>query len=291
MVTILVTGSNGQLGSELLNLSRGYSGYEFIFTDLAELDITSRDEVARYIDDRKPSWVVNCAGYTGVDAAENDPSAAYAVNANGPANLAAALRNTNCRLVHISTDYVFDGLSNKPYLETDKPSPQTVYGKSKSEGETAALTHPATIILRTSWLYGVYGKNFVRTILGMLDRGIEPRVVFDQVGSPTWARGLAESIMAIISGVIRNKTPFVPGIYNYTDEGVCSWFDLAAETAATALRTVSVHAVRTESISQIAPRPPYSVLDKQKIKDTYGLNIRHWRENLVVCIKILTDAT
>lgn len=289
MVTILVTGSDGQLGSELRELAKEFVGYEFIFTDTAELDITSAGDVSKSITAINPSWIVNCAGYTAVDAAEENPASAYAVNATGTANIAAAIRNTACRLIHISTDYVFSGSANIPYTETDEPSPVSIYGKSKLEGEINALAHHNTMIIRTSWMYGVYGKNFVKTILAMLDRGSEPRVVFDQTGSPTWSFGLASAIMSVVSGVIRNKHPFVPGIYNYSDEGVCSWFDIAAETALATRRPGKIHPVRTSSIGQKAARPAYSVLDKQKIRDTYGISIPHWRENLILCVEKIAE--
>lgn len=284
MTTILVTGANGQLGCELASLASRYSGYEFIFTDIDTLNLTDKDAVAGFIGETNPSWIINCAAYTAVDRAEDEPGATFAVNAAGPANIAAAIKGTDCRLIHISTDYVFDGSKNTPYLETDEPCPDTIYGKSKLEGEINVLTHPWTIIIRTAWLYSGYGVNFVKKILSLLDEGRQPDVVFDQTGSPTYAAGLADAVLRIVSGVIRNKHPFVPGIYNYSDEGVCSWYDMAETIASHTGRPGLVRPCLTGQFPSKAHRPHYSVLNKQKIKETYDIEIHHWRKSLILCI-------
>jgi len=289
MTTILVTGANGQLGCELAALVSRYSGYEFIFTDIDTLDLTDKDAVAKFISEVRPSWIINCAAYTAVDRAEDEPAATFAVNAAGPANIAAAIKGSDCRLIHISTDYVFDGSQNTPYLETDEPCPDTIYGKSKLEGEINVLAHPWTIIIRTAWLYSQFGANFVKKILQFLDEARQPEVVFDQAGSPTYAAGLADAILKIVSGVIRNKHPFVPGIYNYSDEGVCSWYDMAETIASQTGRPGVVRPCLTGQFPSKAHRPPYSVLDKQKIKDTYDIDIPHWQKNLILCIQKLTS--
>lgn len=284
MTTILVTGASGQLGSEIRELSARYGGYEFIFTDTAELDITDAGATKAFIEANAPSWVINCAAYTAVDRAEDEESLATLINSGGVENIVNALRGTDCRLIHISTDYVFDGNSPVPYTEDDATSPVSVYGRSKLAGEKAALQWPNTIIIRTSWLYSSYGNNFVKTILRKAGSAQEISVVFDQVGSPTYAADLAAAIMDIVSGVIRNRHNFVPGIFNYSDEGVCSWFDLATEIVREAESQCSVIPVRSSAWPSKVRRPAFSVLDKSRIKESYNLRIPHWRTSLNNCI-------
>ena len=284
MTTILVTGASGQLGSEIRELSARYGGYEFIFTDTAELDITDAGATKAFIEANAPSWVINCAAYTAVDRAEDEESLATLINSGGVENIVNALRGTDCRLIHISTDYVFDGNSPVPYTEDDATSPVSVYGRSKLAGEKAALQWSNTIIIRTSWLYSSYGNNFVKTILRKAGSAQEISVVFDQVGSPTYAADLAAAIMEIVSGVIRNRHNFVPGIFNYSDEGVCSWFDLATEIVREAESQCSVIPVRSSAWPSKVRRPAFSVLDKSRIKESYNLRIPHWRTSLNNCI-------
>ena len=284
MTTILVTGASGQLGSEIRELSARYGGYEFIFTDTAELDITDAGATKAFIEANAPSWVINCAAYTAVDRAEDEESLATLINSGGVENIVNALRGTDCRLIHISTDYVFDGNSPVPYTENDATSPVSVYGRSKLAGEKAALQWSNTIIIRTSWLYSSYGNNFVKTILRKAGSAQEISVVFDQVGSPTYAADLAAAIMEIVSGVIRNRHNFVPGIFNYSDEGVCSWYDLAIEIIREAGSQCSVIPVRSSAWPSKVKRPAYSVLDKTSIKEAYNLTIPHWRTSLKNCI-------
>jgi len=285
MATILVTGSDGQLGMEIRKLANSYAGYEFIFTDVTTLDITDLVNVEEVIKTSNPEWIINCAGYTNVDKAEGEPDRAFSVNSKGVANLISAIKGSRCRFIHISTDYVFDGSQNTPYTETDIANPTTAYGKSKLAGEHEALKHPESLILRTSWLYSSYGSNFLKTILKIITEGKEAAVVFDQVGSPTWAGGLAEAIMNIVSGVIRNKTTLVPGIYNYSDEGVCSWYDFAETIASESGNEGSIKPCLSDRYPRIAKRPSYSVLDKHKIKETFNLTIPYWRDNLLTCLK------
>ena len=284
MMTILVTGASGQLGSEIRELSARFSGYEFIFTDTGELDITDAGATAEFIAANAPSWIINCAAYTAVDRAEDEEKLATIINAGGVGNLVSALRGTDCRLIHISTDYVFDGNIPVPYTEYDTPSPASAYGRSKLAGEKAALTWPDTMIIRTSWLYSSYGNNFVKTILRKAGSSHDISVVFDQVGSPTYAADLANAIMEIISGVIRNKHNFVPGIFNYSNEGVCSWYDLAIEIIREAGSQCSVIPVRSSAWPSKVKRPAYSVLDKTRIKESFNLTIPHWRTSLNNCI-------
>jgi dTDP-4-dehydrorhamnose reductase len=284
MTTILVTGASGQLGSEIRELSTRYSGYEFIFTDTGELDITDSGATEAFVAEARPSWVINCAAYTAVDRAEEEEIQATRINGTGVENLVNALHGTNCRLVHISTDYIFDGSSPVPCTEDDTPSPASAYGRSKLAGEKAAIRWPNTMIIRTSWLYSSYGNNFVKTIMRKAGSSPDISVVFDQTGSPTYAADLADAIMEVISGVIRNRHSFVPGIFNYSNEGVCSWYDLAREIVIEAGSTCDVIPVRSSSWPSRVKRPSYSVLDKSKIKETYNLLIPHWRSSLINCI-------
>ena len=284
MTTILITGASGQLGCEIRDRSARYSGYRFVFTDTGEMDITDAGATAEFITSLAPSWIINCAAYTAVDRAEDEEEQAAQVNATGVRNIVSALSGSDCRLIHLSTDYIFDGTSPVPYLEDDVPSPASAYGRTKLEGEREAMKWPYTMILRTSWLYSSYGNNFVRSILHKAGSSQSISVVFDQTGSPTWAADLAAAVLDIISGVIQNRYPFVPGIFNYSNEGVCSWYDLATEITATAGSRVTIIPVRSQDYPSRARRPAYSVLDKGKIKECYSLEIPHWRTSLNNCI-------
>ncbi len=284
MTAILVTGASGQLGSEIRERSARYSGYNFVFTDAGELDITDAGATAAFIADLAPSWVINCAAYTAVDKAEEEEELATLINGKGVENIVNALEGSDCRVIHISTDYVFDGSRPVPYLEDDIPSPASAYGRSKLAGEKAAMRWPQTMTIRTSWLYSSYGNNFVKTILRKAGSAESISVVFDQVGSPTYAADLAAAILEIISGVIQNRHLFVPGLFNYSDEGVCSWFDLAAEIVAAAGSSCAVVPVRSSAYPSKVQRPAYSVLDKGKIRERYNLDIPHWRTSLNNCI-------
>lgn len=284
MSTILVTGASGQLGSEIRERSVRYGGYTFVFTDTGELDITDRNATASFIAELSPSWIINCAAYTAVDKAEEDEETATLINAGGVENIVSALDGSDCRLIHISTDYVFDGTSSVPYLEDDTPSPDSAYGRSKLAGEKAAMGWPQTLIIRTSWLYSSYGNNFVKTMLGKAGSMQSINVVFDQTGSPTYAADLAAAILEIISGVIQNRHVFVPGIFNYSNEGVCSWYDLAVEIVSVAGSECKVIPVRSSAYPSRVRRPAYSVLDKTRIRENYSLTIPYWRTSLNNCI-------
>ncbi len=284
MTSILVTGASGQLGSEIRERSARYSGYSFVFTDADQLDITDARATKAFIADLSPSWIINCAAYTAVDKAEDEEALATMINEQGVENIVSAMDGSDCRLIHISTDYVFDGNSTVPYTEDDVPSPASAYGRSKLAGEKAAMRWPMTMTIRTSWLYSAYGNNFVKTILGKAGSAESIKVVFDQAGSPTYAADLSAAILEVISGVIQNRHLFVPGLFNYSNEGVCSWFDLATEIVAAAGSSCAVIPVRSSAYPSKVKRPAYSVLDKTRIREHYNLDIPHWRTSLINCI-------
>lgn len=287
MALILVTGASGQLGNEIRVLSRNYSGYEFLFTDLDELDITDESAVNDFVGQSAPDWIINCAAYNFVDKAETEEEKAFLVNSIAVRNLAGALRNTDGRLIHVSTDYVFDGAANTPYNENSGVNPLSVYARSKRAGEENALTHPYSMVIRTSWLYSSFGNNFVRTILKHAAEKEFLKVVFDQVGTPTYAADLASAIMTIAARVIRNQKAFNPGIYHYSNEGVCSWYDFAIEIVSLSGLVCRVIPIRSDEFPSKVKRPSYSVLDKSKIKENYDLEIPYWKDSLRKCIKLL----
>ncbi len=284
MTTILVTGASGQLGSEIRERAGRFSGYNFVFTDIDKLDITDARSTASFITELSPSWIINCAAYTAVDKAEDEEDKATLINGKGVENIVSALTGSDCRLIHISTDYIFDGNSPVPYSENDTPSPASAYGRSKLAGEKAAICWPQTMIIRTSWLYSSYGNNFVKTILGKAGSSQSINVVFDQAGSPTYAADLASAILEIISGIIQNRHNFIPGIFNYSNEGVCSWYDIANEIVISAGSECKVIPVRSSAYPSKVKRPAYSALDKTRIKENYSLTIPHWRASLNNCI-------
>ena len=288
MARILVTGASGQLGNELKTVSKSFYGYDFIFTDIDTLDITSEEKTIEYIRKNKPDWIVNCAAYNAVDKAENEYDKALSINGTAVKNIAETIKGSECRLIQVSTDYVFDGKSNIPYNENSLPNPQSAYGKSKLAGEKNALIHHGSMILRTSWLYSSFGNNFVKNMLKQGGEKESLRVVFDQIGTPTYAADLANAILMIISGVIRNQIACNAGIYHYSNEGVCSWYDFATEIILEAGLKCKVNAILSKDFSSSAQRPFYSVLDKTKIKENYNIDIPHWRTSLKRCIKLLT---
>lgn len=287
MAVILITGAKGQLGSEINEVSRKYMGYDFIFTDIDTLDITDRQKTFDYIQQIRPDWIINCAAYNLVDKAESEADKAMLINAGAVRNIADSLAGSECKFIHISTDYVFDGNSNVPYDENSRANPVTSYGKSKHEGELAALTHNRSMIIRTAWLYSSFGNNFTKTIITKAREKDMLKVVFDQIGSPTYAGDLASSIINIIALVIRNKLTFNPGIYHYSNEGVCSWYDFAEAIVNEAGISCKIVPIRSKDFPSAAKRPFYSVLDKSKIKETYSIEIPHWRSSLKNCIKLM----
>lgn len=280
---ILVTGSNGQLGNELRDISVQYKEYKFIFTDISELDITSGDSINSFFSSHKVDCVINCAGYTAVEQAESDQSGANLLNAKAVSYLADAAAAQGAVFFHISTDYVFDGKNHRPYTEHDTPSPLSAYGKSKLNGELELIFNPGkNIILRTSWLYSGYGHNFVKTILGKAANGDELRVVKDQIGTPTYAADLAAAILFIIP---RLPSKFRTVIYNYSNEGVASWYDFAHAILELKGLNNKVFPVLSREFKTAAARPLYSLLDKARICNDFDLHIPHWRNGLRRCLE------
>lgn len=280
---ILVTGSKGQLGSSLRRVFDNDPAIDATYTDHDTLDITDRDAVYRFLGDSKFDIVVNCAAYTAVDKAESDEILASALNTGAVGNLAEAAVKNGTRVIHISTDYVFSGQGCRPYEENDEPYPQSIYGRTKLEGE-ALLTSfcQNALIIRTAWLYSEFGGNFVKTMLRLAETRPEINVVADQIGTPTYAGDLAEAIHRIVS-----SGEWKPGIYHFTDEGVASWYDFTKAIFEIAGRDVKVNPIKTSEYPTQAKRPLYSVLSKKKIKKAFGLEIPYWRDSLKTCISQL----
>ena len=282
-MNILITGCNGQLGSEIRLLENDFPQHRWFNTDVQELDITNQTAVDRYVADNEIDGIVNCAGYTAVDKAEENKDLCAILNTDAPAYLAAAVNKRDGWMIHISTDYVFDGTKHVPYVETDAPCPNSVYGSTKYAGEVEVRkTCRQSMIIRTAWMYSTFGNNFVKTMLRLGKERPELGVIFDQIGTPTYARDLANAIMAVISKGIQ------PGIYHYSDEGVISWYDFTKAIHRIAgIKTCHVKPLHTAEYPTPANRPHYSVLDKTKIKETYGIEIPYWEDSLKDCIKKL----
>ncbi len=282
---ILVTGANGQLGREFRKIRNRFSGV-CDFTDVDELDLTDRKSLENYLEKQPFRYIINCAAYTNVDGAESDRERAMELNRDIPANLKEQLnRNSGLRLIHISTDFVFDGTMNRPLNEEDPARPLGTYGISKLEGEQVLKGHPGVMIIRTSWLYSVFGNNFVKSMIRRMEQGTDLRIVYDQVGTPTYAEDLAMAIMQIISDIERQKSSFIPGVYHYSNEGIASWYDLAVEICRQIGCGSVISPIRTHEYPLPAKRPAYSVLDKSKIKDLYQVKVPHWRDSLERCIR------
>jgi dTDP-4-dehydrorhamnose reductase len=287
MADILITGANGQLGNELKVVSKNFYGYDFIFTDIDTLDLTNSEQTAGFIKNLRPDWIINCAAYNLVDKAESEPETAMLINSSTVKNITDVIQGTECKFIHLSSDYVYDGKANVPYNEYSLTNPLSAYGKSKLAGEKFALSHQGSMIIRTSWLYSSFGNNFVKTIIKNGKEKESLNVVFDQTGTPTYAADLAEAIMNIVSGVVRNQIAMNAGIYNYSNEGTCSWYDFAVEIIKEVKLSCQVNPVRSSEYKSTAQRPAYSVLDKSKIKENYNLSIPHWRSSLKKCINLL----
>ncbi|OUN73687.1 dTDP-4-dehydrorhamnose reductase [Barnesiella sp. An55] len=282
---ILITGANGQLGHEMRNILEGDSRFECIFTDVAELDICDADAVNRAVAENRVDYIVNCAAYTQVDKAEDNVELCRKINAGAVENLARAAASCGARMIHVSTDYVFNGRGYRPYTEDMTPEPQSVYGSTKLEGEQALQSLcPQSVIIRTAWLYSPYGNNFVKTMMRLGTERDELSVVADQIGTPTCAADLARAILAVLTA-----ETFVPGIYHFSDEGACSWYDFTVAIHRLARISCRVNPIRSDEYPSRAHRPFYSVLDKSKIKQTYGITIPHWYESLSHCIEILQE--
>lgn len=285
---ILVTGAYGQLGNEIKEQISSFPGWEFLFTDADSLDITNEKAVQVFFAENQPDFVLNCAAYTAVDIAESDFENAEKVNALAPKILAKQAKITGAKMIHISTDYVFDGTAYQPYSETDPVNPQSVYGSTKLKGEQNCWAeNPNSAIIRTSWLYSSFGNNFVKTMLRLGREHGQLNVVFDQIGTPTFAADLAETLLKIIQASEIKPERFVPGIYHYSNEGVSSWYDFARAIFEISGVNCKVLPVVSAEFPTPAKRPNYSVLNKWKIKNTFDLNIPYWRESLKICIQKL----
>lgn len=277
MANILVTGANGQLGSELKKI--GFTALdEVFFTDVAELDITDYAAIVKFIEQHEIDTIINCAAYTSVDKAEEEPELAAKINTEAVANLAKAAAKADCLLIHVSTDYVFDGTETTPYTEKSKTCPVSVYGKTKLAGERAVINSGCFhIIIRTAWLYSAFGRNFVKTILHLADEKPELNVVSDQIGTPTYAEDLARAITKIMRNEERVEHE---GIYHFTNEGVCSWYDFAKEIVRLSGKECKVNPVSTAEYPAKTQRPAYSVLDKTKIRKIFQVETPDWKDAL-----------
>lgn len=281
MSRILVTGADGQLGNEIRILSNNFSEHEIIYSDVADLDLTQKDQVYGRIKIEKPDILVNCAAYTAVDKAESEPELAYSVNAKALEILGEITSDQKIFMVHISTDFVFDGTKSTPYTEVDTTNPLGVYGKTKLDGEIfLQKNNPEACIFRTSWLYSSFGKNFVKTMIQLGKTKPELGVIFDQIGTPTYARDLAGVLFQSFS-----KRP--RGLYHYSQEGVASWYDFATQIMGLKGLSVKVKPIETHEYPTPAKRPHYSVLNKKKIKADLGISIAHWKESLENCLRLL----
>ena len=279
-MNILITGCNGQLGNEIQLLQAQYAQHTWLNTDVNELDITDKAAIERFVEANEIDGIVNCAAYTAVDKAESNPQLARKLNADAPAFLAEAVAKRGGWMVQVSTDYVFNGTKHTPYVETDEPCPNSIYGQTKLEGEQAvSKLCTNAMIVRTAWLYSEFGNNFVKTMIRLGREREQLGVIFDQVGTPTYAHDLATAIMTAIDKGIK------PGVYHFSNEGVTSWYDFTKSIHRLAgINTCQVSPLHTAEYPTPACRPAYSVLDKTKIKAAYGIEIPHWEESLAKCI-------
>lgn len=281
---ILVTGSNGQLGWEIQKLAKLWNQYQFLFATKEDLDITNPNSLENFLEKLEEpislKGIINAAAYTAVDKAESEPELAMEVNGIAPGYLAKKAKEYRCKFIHISTDFVFDGTKSKPYTEEDIKNPISIYGKTKSEGEENAIkVNQNTIIIRTSWVYSEHGKNFVKTILKLANERKELNIIYDQIGTPTWARDLAEVCLQIVD---TDKIQY--GIYNYSNQGVASWYDFAHAILDMSSIKCKINPIPTEKYPTPAKRPHYSVLSKEKIQNELNLTIPYWRDSLRNCI-------
>ena len=282
MLNILITGSNGQLGSEIKELSSNYE-YNFFFTDRTNIDITSKDSIKTFCQTNNINTIINCAAYTAVDKAESDEINADLVNRKAVKKLALVSQELNIKLIHVSTDYVFDGKNFKPYKEEYQTNPNGVYGKTKLDGENEMIKiNPKnSIIIRTSWVYSSFGNNFVKTMLRLGREKEELGVIFDQIGTPTYAKDLAKVILDIIPQINNTKVE----IYNYSNEGVLSWYDFAKEIMKMAKLDCKINPIETFQYPTPAIRPHFSLLNKSKIKSAFNIEIPYWKDGLDECLR------
>ena len=283
---VLITGSNGQLGSEIKLLSSKYPQFEFMYTDVEELDLTDKQAIGRLFEREQFRYCINCAAYTAVDKAEDEEELATLINSTAPGFLASVCNDFNTLLVHVSTDYVFDGTNYRPYTETDTPSPASAYGRSKLKGEQQVLEKSSrVIVVRTSWLYSAFGNNFVKTMMRLGRERNSLGVVVDQIGTPTCAADLAGALLNMVE---KTGSGPVKEIYHYSNEGVISWYDFAKAIMAEAGIDCEVNVIESKDFPAKANRPFYSVLNKAKVKRDFNLKVPYWLDSLKTTIKKLT---
>jgi dTDP-4-dehydrorhamnose reductase len=287
MKKVLITGANGQLGNELKKAAPLFPSFAFTYIDIDTLDLTNRDAVVMYFGQHRFDCLINCAAYTAVDKAETEPEKAFLLNAEVPGNLQEICTGNRCRMIHLSTDYVFDGMSSVPYVETDITAPQSVYAKSKFAGEVEVLKDSGNIVIRTSWLYAVRGSNFFNTMVRLGNERKTLSVVYDQIGTPTSAVDLAQAILSICDQM-DSRDKEAGGIYHYSNEGVCSWYDFAVEIMEMTGLKCRINPITSDQYPSPVKRPAYSVLNKAKIKTVFRLEIPHWRKSLENTIKGLS---
>ena len=290
--SILVTGSNGQLGLSIQAIASHYSDVQFTFVDIAELDLSSASAIESYFQTHQFDVIVNCAAYTAVDQAESEPELADAINHLAVKQLAQIAKAKEMILIHISTDYVFNGQNFKPYIESDPTDPQSVYGVTKLKSESAFQTvNPNGIMIRTSWVYSEYGNNFVKTMLRLGTERDFLGVIFDQIGSPTYAGDLAKAILNIIQSMQFEQLNAADKLFHYSNEGACSWYDFAKAIFELGKIQCVVSPIETKDYPTPAKRPYYSLMNKAKIKTQFGVNIPYWKDSLELCIQKLQDQT
>ena len=283
MKTILITGGNGQLGNSLRRLQPDYPQYQFLFTDVEELNICDKAAVEAFVSAHAADYIVNCAAFTAVDKAEDETELCRRINRDAVEYLGIAAQAAGAKVIHVSTDYVFDGNHYMPYNESDPVCPVSVYGETKLEGEKALLAVcPESVVVRTAWLYSEFGANFLKTMLRLGAERDQLNVVFDQVGSPTYAVDLAKALLTIIDAA--EAGTFEPGIYHFSNEGVCSWYDFAWQIMQLAGLPAVVSPIESKDFPAKAKRPHYSVLNKAKIKNIYGVTVPHWETGLRACM-------
>ena len=287
---ILITGANGQVGMELRHLAPAFPAFQFIFSTREEMSLDNAESINAYLEGQDPHYIVNCAAYTAVDKAKSEKELAYKVNAEAPGFIASYCNKNNVQLIHISTDYVFNGNGSRPYREDDATDPVNLYGDSKVQGEKSVMQfNPSSIIIRTAWVYSEFGKNFVKTMMRLMAEKDQLNVVSDQYGTPTYAADLAAAIINIIlvleDPARQSPADTYPGIYHFSNEGNISWYDFAVAIKELSGSNCAVNPIATSQYPTPAKRPSYSVLDKTKIRKTFGIIVTNWKESLAVCIK------
>ncbi len=290
MTRILITGGNGQLGQSIKSIQQNYRDFEFIYTDVEDLDICNINSLREYIRLHDVQYLVNCAAYTAVDKAEEEQELAKKINSEALENIGIVAAEKNIKVLHVSTDYVFDGKNFKPYNEDEEANPASVYGQTKLLGENLLFKNqPESIVVRTAWLYSEFGNNFVKTMIRLGNDRDTLNVVADQIGSPTYAVDLAGALLQIIKKVENKESEFCSGIYHYSNEGICSWYDFTINIHEIMGINCDVSPIESKDYPTAAPRPFYSVLNKAKIKTTFKITIPYWKTSLERCLKILAS--